>query len=95
MKSVRINPDSWSFDLVLTHLDKPEIIEEVAQLIEADPGKVSIHISLCYGRFFHGIFVDGHIQRSKAAKKTLQTIPWSYLVQTMIEEPEDTTSILE
>lgn len=95
MKSIRINPDTWSFDLVLTHLDKPEFIEEIAQLVEVEPGRLSVNITLCYGNFFQGIFVDGHLLRSKAAKKTLQAIPWTELVQAMIDEEEYPGLVLE
>lgn len=69
--------DSWGQDLVLTHQNKPELIEKVAEMIEEDPSKVTIHIVLCNGKYFQAIFVDSYIQRSVQAKKALELVPWS------------------
>jgi hypothetical protein len=79
---------SWGEDIVLTHQDKPELIEQAAKFLGESPRKVSIHCALCDGNFFQGIFVNGHLRHGRAAKEALKIIDWSELIQAMTESQD-------
>lgn len=72
-------------DLIISHEDKPELIEQLATIINEDPSKVTIHIDLCNGYFYQAIFVDNHLRRGRAVSNALRFIPWSEFLEVVTE----------
>jgi hypothetical protein len=72
-------------DLIISHADKPELVEQLANIINEDPSKVTIHIALCNGYFYRAIFVDDHLRRGRAVSNALRFIPWSEFLEVILE----------
>jgi hypothetical protein len=72
-------------DLIISHADKPELVEQLATLINEDPSKVTIHIALCNGYFYRAIFVDSHLRRGRAVSNALRFIPWSEFLEVITD----------
>jgi hypothetical protein len=72
-------------DLIISHEDKPELVEQLAAIINEDPSKVTIHIALCNGYFYQSIFVDSHLRRGRAVSNALRFIPWSEFLEVITE----------
>lgn len=87
--------DSCGQDLVLTYLDKPELIKQAATILKEDPRKVTIHIALCNGFFFMGVFVGVHLRRGRAANEVLKLLSWPEFVQVITEGQEPLSLNLE
>jgi hypothetical protein len=72
-------------DLIISHSDKPELVEQLATIINEDPSKVTIHIALCNGYFYRAIFVENHLRRGRAVSNALRFIPWSEFLEVITE----------
>jgi CO/xanthine dehydrogenase Mo-binding subunit len=61
-------------DLVFTMQDQPEVVGEVAKVLNIDPLRVRIHVAVVNGTFNQAVFIDGRIRLGSAAKTALNRV---------------------
>ena len=66
-------------ELVITVWDNRKAIRTAAKILKVRSDRVSVHIASVGEQTFRAIFVDGHQQRTAAARHAMEVIRWSNL----------------